>query len=80
MRRLFHNKLSVLVKGQKGLISSGYSQGLIDDFRAVRTTAERIAQGIKSEGPLNIQGRVRGDEFLPFEINPRFSASTYFRP
>lgn len=30
-------------------------------------------------GPINIQGRVRSGVLMPFEINPRFSASTYLR-
>ena len=61
------------------MISSGYSQGLIDDFPDVRFTAERIALGVGSRGPMNIQGRVRDGVFVPFEINPRFSASVYLR-
>jgi carbamoyl-phosphate synthase large subunit len=61
------------------LISTGNSQGLIDEFPHVRKTAEAIATAIGSKGPLNIQGRVRDGVFLPFEINPRFSASTYLR-
>ena len=28
---------------------------------------------------INVQGRVRDGVLLPFEINPRFSASTYLR-
>ncbi|MEW6183468.1 MAG: ATP-grasp domain-containing protein [Bacillota bacterium] len=79
MQRLFNTKLSVSAKTNTGLISSGYSQGLIDDFLAVRVQAERIAAAINSAGPLNIQGRVRNGTLLPFEINPRFSASTYLR-
>lgn len=79
MRRLFNSKLSVLYKGRLGLISSGYSQGEIDDFPALRQSAERIAAAIGSEGPINVQGRVRNGVLIPFEINPRFSASTYLR-
>jgi carbamoyl-phosphate synthase large subunit len=30
-------------------------------------------------GPINVQGRVRKGQLLPFEINPRFSASSYLR-
>ena len=79
LRRLFHAKLSVSVKTATGLISSGYSQGLIDDFPEIRAQAERVAAALGSVGPLNIQGRVRGGVLVPFEINPRFSASTYLR-
>jgi carbamoyl-phosphate synthase large subunit len=79
LKRIFDSKLSVLSKTKAGVISSGYSQGLIDDFPELRAAAERIAIAIHSEGPLNIQGRVRSGKLIPFEINPRFSASTYLR-
>lgn len=79
MQRSFNSKLSVAYRGKKGLISSGYSQGLIADFPEIRRQAEHIAKLAKSTGPLNIQGRVRNRVLLPFEINPRFSASTYLR-
>ena len=79
LRRTLDSKLSVLSRGEAGLISSGYSQGLIDDFPEVRAVAERIAVAIGSTGPINVQGRVKGGVLVPFEINPRFSASTYLR-
>lgn len=79
MRRMFNAKLSVMAKTEVGLISSGYSQGLIDDFADLRYQAELIAGLCQSRGPLNIQGRVRNGILLPFEINPRFSATTYLR-
>lgn len=79
LKRMFNAKLSVLTKTRTGLISSGYSQGEIDDFREIRTQAEKIAARLGSHGPLNIQGRVKNGVFLPFEINPRFSASTHLR-
>ncbi|MDI6797077.1 MAG: ATP-grasp domain-containing protein, partial [Desulfatibacillaceae bacterium] len=58
---------------------SGYSQGYIGDFPEVRKVAENIAQSAGSTGPLNIQGRLHNGVFYPFEINPRFSATTYLR-
>ena len=79
MRRIFNSKLSVAYKGAKGLISSGYSQGLIADFAEIRKQAEYIATKSGSKGPFNVQGRVRDGILVPFEINPRFSASTYLR-
>ena len=79
LKRLFHTKLSVLLKSEIGLLSTGYSQGLIDRFPLVQETCEEIAKSIGSEGPLNIQGRIKDNKFIPFEINPRFSASTYLR-
>ena len=65
LRRLFHNKLSVLVRSDAGLISTGYSQGLIDDFPEVRRACERIAVALGSRGPLNVQGRVHEGVFYP---------------
>lgn len=79
LKRTLDAKLSVAYRGRGGLISSGYSQGLIDSFTSICEQAERIAFAVGSKGPLNIQGRVRNGIFLPFEINPRFSASTYLR-
>lgn len=79
MKRIFNAKLSVSVKTNSGLISSGYSQGLIDDFTDIREQSETIAKTIRSKGPINIQGRLLGKTFIPFEINPRFSASTFLR-
>jgi carbamoyl-phosphate synthase large subunit len=79
MRRFLDTKLSVLAKTSVGLVSTGYSQGLIDEFADIRRQAEAISVSIGSTGPLNIQGRVRDGFLLPFEINARFSASTYLR-
>lgn len=79
LRRVLDAKLSVAFRGRGGLISSGYSQGYIDSFDDIRHQAEGIAKAIGSRGPLNIQGRVRNGTLYPFEINPRFSASTYLR-
>jgi carbamoyl-phosphate synthase large subunit len=79
LKRVFQNKLSVRWRGKSGLISSGYTQGLIDDFAEVRKASEEIARSLDSRGPLNIQGRVMNGVFMPFELNPRFSASTYLR-
>ena len=80
LRRSFESKLSVSAQGNGFLISSGISQGEIRDFPDIRRTAETIARALGSTGPLNIQGRVTPEGVLmPFEINPRFSASTFLR-
>lgn len=79
LRRSLDAKLSVMFRGRGGLVSSGYSQGYIGDFPAIRARAEAIAIAVGSCGALNIQGRVRNGELIPFEINPRLSASTYLR-
>ncbi len=79
LRRVFDTKLSVSYRGRGGLISSGYSQGYIDAFPDLCKQAERIARALGSTGPINVQGRVRDGVLMPFEINPRFSASTHLR-
>ncbi|WP_219918552.1 ATP-grasp domain-containing protein [Rhodanobacter sp. PCA2] len=79
LRRALDAKLSVAYRGRGGVVSSGYSQGYIGEFPELCAQAEKIAQGIGSRGPINIQGRVRDGILLPFEINPRFSASVYLR-
>ena len=79
LKRSLDAKLSVAYRGRGGLVSSGYSQGHIGDYAALREQAERIAKTVGSRGPINIQGRVKNGTLVPFEINPRFSASTYLR-
>lgn len=80
MQRSFPNKLSISAEGENYLISSGISQGRFDEFPEICAAARKIAIALNSMGPLNIQGRVDAHgRFLPFEINPRFSASTYLR-
>ena len=79
LRRTFNSKLSIAQQNNVGLISSGYTQGYIDTFPTICSIAEKMAETIGSRGPLNIQGRMRDGTFIPFEINPRFSASTYLR-
>ena len=79
LRRVLDAKLSVAYRGRGGVISSGYSQGYIDRYPDLCAQAEKIAEAAGSQGPINIQARVRDGVLLPFEINPRFSASTYLR-
>lgn len=80
LKRAFSSKLSVSMRGDGFLISSGYSQGRIDEYSDICANATLIAKRLGSTGPLNIQGRLSADgTFMPFEINPRFSASTFLR-
>ncbi len=60
----------------KYVISSGFSQGLIDDFKEIRLMGEKIAQALQANGPINIQCRLVDSKIMPFEINPRFSGTT----
>lgn len=79
LQRVLDAKLSVAYRGRGGVVSSGYSQGRIAAFDTLRAQAETIAALIGSRGPINIQGRVRDGVLMPFEINPRFSASSFLR-
>lgn len=79
LRRSLDAKLSVMSRDRGGVVSSGYSQGYIAEFAEIRRQAEAIARAIGSRGPINVQGRVRDGRLLPFEINPRLSASCYLR-
>jgi len=79
LRRSLDAKLSVAYRERGGIISSGYSQGYIGEFPDLCRQAEEIAKAVGSRGPINVQGRVREGVLYPFEINPRFSASTYLR-
>lgn len=60
-------------------ISTGFTQGEVNDFPLVCQAAERVARHVGSTGPLNIQGRLVGRDFCVFEINPRFSGTTGIR-
>ena len=80
MERLLDNKLSYKLRYGDRVISSGWSQGRIDNFPEVRAQAERIATALNSKWAMNIQGRLNEDGvFLPFDINPRHSGTTYLR-
>ena len=60
-------------------ISSGISQGGIVNEKEVLDQCRQIAFTLRSKGPLNIQCRFVNDKVYPFEINPRFSGTTYMR-
>lgn len=80
LKRAFPAKLSVAASGNDFLISSGFSQGHIGAYPEVCSQAAEIAWAVGSTGPFNVQGRLdESGQLIPFEINPRFSASTYLR-
>jgi carbamoyl-phosphate synthase large subunit len=60
-------------------ISSGVSQGYVKEFKDVRAACERIAEVVGSRGPLNVQCRYVDGVLYPFEVNPRFSGTTFIR-
>jgi carbamoyl-phosphate synthase large subunit len=65
--------------GSHLVVSSGFSQGEVDDFPEVRAQAEQVAAAVGSRGPLNVQGRLVGSELVVFEVNPRFSGTEAMR-
>ena len=79
LKRQLDNRLSYQMKYDDRVISSGISQGYIDSFDQIRKQCEKLAKLIGSRWSLNIQGRVIDDTFIPFEINPRHSGTTYLR-
>lgn len=60
-------------------ISSGISQGRVIIDKDLNRQCIAIAETLGSEGPINIQCRVVDGVVYPFEINPRFSGTTYMR-
>lgn len=70
---------SLKKKGETLVVSSGLSQGEIITDQKILKEAERISKAVDSRGPINVQGRYTKGKFYTFEINPRFSGTTYFR-
>jgi len=66
-------------RGDLIAVSSGISQGELGNFPEVRHCCEQAALKIGSRGPMNIQCRRVGDKVYIFEINPRFSGTSYMR-
>jgi carbamoyl-phosphate synthase large subunit len=60
-------------------ISTGISQGWFDEFKKIREQCEEISDVLEVEGPINIQCRKTKRGIIPFEINPRFSGTTFLR-
>ena len=65
--------------GNSLVISSGISQGHIGRFPHITSICEKIGLALKATAPINIQCRYVGDQVVTFEINPRFSGTTFIR-
>jgi carbamoyl-phosphate synthase large subunit len=65
--------------GDKLVISSGFSQGIVGCFPQVTEPSERIASALAVRGCVNIQCRLVDGRIKVFEINPRFSGTTSLR-
>lgn len=66
-------------EGELLSISSGISQGRVIIDEELNRQCLAIAKALGSEGPINIQCRFVDGIVYPFEINPRFSGTTYMR-
>ena len=60
-------------------ISNGITQGAIGRFPLVTEACEGIASALGARFSINIQCRVQDGKVYVFEINPRFSGTSYFR-
>lgn len=61
------------------VVSSGVSQGHIGDYADVCRQCVTIADTLGSCGPMNLQCRFVDGVVCLFEINPRFSGTSYMR-
>lgn len=81
LTRLLHipNRIKERITDDYLTISTGISQGWVDDFPEVRHFCIEVAQALGSTGPINIQCRKTPYGIIIFEINPRFSGTTSIR-
>lgn len=70
---------NIKLQGKQFVISSGFSQGMVDDYPEVKNYAEKIALVLDSRGPLNVQCRKTKKGVYTMEINPRFSGTAAIR-
>ena len=73
------NKTSKKYLGDYLIVSSGISQGYISQDSKVCSQANNISKKLNSLGPINIQCRLVEDKLYVFEINPRFSGTSFMR-
>lgn len=73
------NRYQDKIKNEDLVLSSGISQGVIDDYPTVQKYTEKVALKLGSKGPLNVQCRQTEQGIFVFEINPRFSGTTSIR-
>jgi carbamoyl-phosphate synthase large subunit len=60
-------------------VSSGVSQGRVDDFPEVRAYCERVGLALGARYAINVQCRLVDGKPMIFEINPRFSGTSSIR-
>jgi carbamoyl-phosphate synthase large subunit len=79
LRSVSQNITSKHALGERLVISSGFSQGRLHHNPKIEYYCRTIAEKMKSSGPLNFQGRLVDNKFHIFEINPRFSGTSFMR-
>lgn len=65
--------------GRELIISSGISQGRIEEFAQIRDIAKKVVLDLGLKFSINVQCRWVQNELKIFEINPRFSGTTSIR-
>jgi carbamoyl-phosphate synthase large subunit len=73
------NRTGRIELGERLVISSGVSQGIVGRWREVTEPCEALARALGPTAPINIQCRFVDGRVIPFEINPRFSGTTSLR-
>ena len=73
------NRTSSSKLGSTLVVSSGVSQGRIDDYQQIVEYCIDVARGLDSRGGINFQCRIDEDGVRIFEINPRLSGTTSLR-
>jgi len=85
IKRVIGNAVSTRLRvpsldGQRThVISSGFSQGIVCHVPELQEQAEKIAKGLDSRGPINVQCRCVDGKLQLMEINPRLSGTTSLR-
>jgi carbamoyl-phosphate synthase large subunit len=64
---------------KRDLIKGDSRRMWIDNYPEVSSQAEKIIEFVGSAGPINLQGRLDKGTFKVFEINARFSTTTFVR-
>jgi carbamoyl-phosphate synthase large subunit len=65
--------------GERLVVSSGVSQGIVGRWPEITRQCEAIGEALGPTAPINIQLRLVAGRVVPFEINPRFSGTTSLR-
>lgn len=83
MRRDFGSAISFKNKinhaGKDFYISSGITQGSVENISELHTQAKNIAVALNSKGPLNLQGKWEKGIFYLIDAHPAITSSVYMK-